>query len=69
MDFKKFLTAVHEGNTDELNNYNVAVIYDENMLELNVQKIMREKFNCIQKAFWFDTSRKVSILWNKLASF
>ena len=55
MDFKKFLTAVHEGNTDELNNYNVAVIYDENMLELNVQKIMREKFNCIQKAFWFDT--------------
>jgi len=55
MDLKKFLIAVHAGNTDELNNYNVAVIYDENMLEVNVQEIMREKFNCMQKAFWFDT--------------
>ena len=55
MDFKKFLMAIHAGNTDELNNYNVAVIYDENMLELNVPEIMKKKFNCIQKVFWFDT--------------
>ena len=34
---------------------NVAIIYEENMLELNVPEIMREQFNCIQKAFWFDT--------------
>lgn len=54
MDFKKFLMAVHGVNTDELNNY-VTIIYDKNMLEVNIYKIMKDKFNSIQKAFWFDT--------------
>ena len=57
MDFKKFLMAVHVGNTNEPN-YDIAVICNENMLELNVQEIMREKFNCIQKAFWFNTKQQ-----------
>lgn len=54
MDFKKCLMAVHGVNTDELNNY-VTVIYDKNMLEVNIYEIMKDKFNSIQKAFWFDT--------------
>lgn len=54
MDFKKFLMAVHGVNTHELNNY-VTVIYDKNMLEVNIYEIMKDKFNSIQKAFWFDT--------------
>jgi len=57
-EFKKFLMAVHASNVDELQYYNVVVIYNEECREFNAQEVMEGKLHCVQRAFWFDTREK-----------
>lgn len=57
-EFKKFLMAVHASNVEELQYYNVAVIYNEECTEFNVQEAMEGKLHYVQRAFWFDTREK-----------
>ena len=58
MEFKKFLMAVHARNGDELQYYNVAVIFNEQSIVYKMQEIMEEKLHCVQRAYWFDTREK-----------
>ena len=57
-EFKKFLMAVHASNVEELPYYNLAVIYNEECTEFNVQEVMEGKLHQVQRAFWFDTREK-----------
>lgn len=50
--------AVHASNVDELQYYNVVVIYNEECREFNAQEVMEGKLHCVQRAFWFDTREK-----------
>lgn len=53
-EFKKFLMCIHACNVEEMQFYNVAVIYDE-QTEVNVLAVMEEKMHCVQKAYFYDT--------------
>ena len=57
-EFNKFLMAVHVSNIEELQYYNVTVIYNKECKEFNVHEIMEGKLDHVQRVYWFDTRGK-----------
>lgn len=50
--------AVRASYVEELQYYNIAVIYNEECTEFNVLEVMEGKLHYVQRALWFDTRDK-----------